>query len=95
MKRKKSPVKFGDTSKNKSKTWRRKMNLHGPEPVQVEVSLEHIKEAMKEYLYRRGYAKGANECIADVSFGALHETNIIPIQFWVEKEQEDIFTVLK
>lgn len=69
------------------------MHLNGPEAIQVSVSLENLKEAFKDHLYRLGYAKGKDECIADMSFGALTEGDTIPIQFWIEKSNEEVFLV--
>jgi hypothetical protein len=63
------------------------MNFSGPEPKTLEVSLDNFKEVFKRYLYERGYGRKQGESIVDVSFGPLTE-NLIPIQFWIEGEDE-------
>jgi hypothetical protein len=58
----------------------------GPKEVSIQLSHEHLKEAIRNYLYTSGYStlkKG--ESIAEVTFGALTE-GLIPIHYWVEKE---------
>lgn len=71
------------------------MNFEGTEPILVTLSQSNIREAIKEYLHRSGYAKGKTEYIADISVGALHE-NEVPVQIWIETDgpQEQEVTLI-
>jgi hypothetical protein len=88
IKQKNSPARFGDKSKPNSKSRRRKMNWKSTEPITLSLSLERIKEYFKEDLYNLGYAQRSNQCIAEVSFGALQDDHV-PVQFWIEDKEPD------
>jgi hypothetical protein len=85
-KQKNSPARFGDKSKPSSKSRRRKMNWQDTKPIEISLSLDSIKDILRERLYQLGYAQRSSQNIADVTFGALHEQQV-PVHFWIEDEE--------
>ncbi|MDE1830315.1 MAG: hypothetical protein KGI25_08330 [Thaumarchaeota archaeon] len=70
------------------------MSSTNSEPIQISISLDNLKELFKEKIYSLGYAKRVDECVADVSFGAL-QNDTIPVHFWIETNRDPDEVILE